>query len=441
MTTTPAPAPVAPPPATPPAAPRRRSLRAQLSVTLALAVGLPLLAAGGLGAWLLAGHEAEAAEQGLTNIAAAVARRVETHVRDRLTVVREAAGHAEEAGRLDGALMGGVLARIHALHPDFLTMLAADAEGWILVVSPASDPDGRPRLAVPQSVADREYFAEPMRTGLPHVSGVFRGRGLGNDPIVGVSAPVLVNGRRLGVVEGSLDLARLPLLEGLRAPAPFDVVLLDGDERIIWSTPGAAYQPLDRPAPGVLGALRRHAGGTGVDRFRRDGEEFLAAVTSLEEGGWHVVIQARTAEIGKGARRFLATVVVVLLAGVAVALALALALARRATAPLEQLGRSVGAFLSGEATAPLRLEPGAPREVAELVEGYEELQRRVGHTLSGLLPVCAWCRRIRDDQARWHPLERYVEARFDAAVTHCLCPECERRMDAADPGDPPGPPR
>jgi len=45
-------------------------------------------------------------------------------------------------------------------------------------------------------------------------------------------------------------------------------------------------------------------------------------------------------------------------------------------------------------------------------------------TLSGLLPICAWCKKIRDDQGYWKKVEEYVEEHSDAHFTHGICPEC-----------------
>lgn len=56
-------------------------------------------------------------------------------------------------------------------------------------------------------------------------------------------------------------------------------------------------------------------------------------------------------------------------------------------------------------------------------------------TLSGLLPVCAWCRKVRDDQGYWDQLESYVAARSDASFTHCICPDCQDRFLQAHSAD------
>jgi len=59
-------------------------------------------------------------------------------------------------------------------------------------------------------------------------------------------------------------------------------------------------------------------------------------------------------------------------------------------------------------------------------------------TLSGLLPMCAWCRRIRDDQGSWSDVEHYVRHQTDADFTHGICPDCQvqvRRDLGLSPGD------
>ncbi|MFI5184365.1 MAG: two-component regulator propeller domain-containing protein [Vicinamibacteria bacterium] len=60
----------------------------------------------------------------------------------------------------------------------------------------------------------------------------------------------------------------------------------------------------------------------------------------------------------------------------------------------------------------------------------QELQRRVAEevakveVLSGLLPICAWCKKVRDDAGYWAQIEMYISARSKVAFTHGICPEC-----------------
>jgi PAS domain S-box-containing protein len=59
-----------------------------------------------------------------------------------------------------------------------------------------------------------------------------------------------------------------------------------------------------------------------------------------------------------------------------------------------------------------------------------ELRGALSHAkqLSGLLPICSSCKKIRDDQGEWNPMEVYIQQRSDASFTHSFCPECVRRL-------------
>ncbi len=49
--------------------------------------------------------------------------------------------------------------------------------------------------------------------------------------------------------------------------------------------------------------------------------------------------------------------------------------------------------------------------------------------LRELLPICAWCNKIRDDQDYWHRVEDYLGKHMDIQTTHGICPECRSKFD------------
>jgi DNA-binding response OmpR family regulator len=59
-----------------------------------------------------------------------------------------------------------------------------------------------------------------------------------------------------------------------------------------------------------------------------------------------------------------------------------------------------------------------------------ELQQALNDNrlLRGLLPICAECKRIRDDQGEWTELEAYIGARSEAEFTHGVCPDCVGKL-------------
>jgi hypothetical protein len=62
------------------------------------------------------------------------------------------------------------------------------------------------------------------------------------------------------------------------------------------------------------------------------------------------------------------------------------------------------------------------RLAAELKEALNQVKQ-----LKGLLPICAWCKRVRDDQGYWHQVEAYVSDHTDAVFSHGMCPECQQK--------------
>jgi len=47
--------------------------------------------------------------------------------------------------------------------------------------------------------------------------------------------------------------------------------------------------------------------------------------------------------------------------------------------------------------------------------------------LRGLVPICAWCKKIRDDNGFWDHLESFVQKHSEAKFSHGMCPECSKK--------------
>jgi CheY-like chemotaxis protein len=60
---------------------------------------------------------------------------------------------------------------------------------------------------------------------------------------------------------------------------------------------------------------------------------------------------------------------------------------------------------------------------------YAELQKALEQVklLSGLLPICMWCKKIRDDQGYWNAIEHYLGQHSEAEFSHGICPDCKRK--------------
>jgi hypothetical protein len=48
--------------------------------------------------------------------------------------------------------------------------------------------------------------------------------------------------------------------------------------------------------------------------------------------------------------------------------------------------------------------------------------------LEGILPICASCKKIRDEKGDWHQMEAYIDERSEARFSHGICPECAEKL-------------
>jgi hypothetical protein len=92
-------------------------------------------------------------------------------------------------------------------------------------------------------------------------------------------------------------------------------------------------------------------------------------------------------------------------------------------------------------TASLGLQRKTTEENREKTVREREKALEDVRILRGFLPICASCKRIRDDQGYWTQIEGYIKANSEADFTHGICPDCAkklypgfRRQKVGDPG-------
>lgn len=87
---------------------------------------------------------------------------------------------------------------------------------------------------------------------------------------------------------------------------------------------------------------------------------------------------------------------------------------------LDHRGKVVGA---SAITRDITLRKNDEADRFKLIEELTESLKQV-KTLNGLLPICASCKRIRDDQGYWQQVETYIAGHTNADFTHGICPDC-----------------
>jgi integral membrane sensor domain MASE1 len=65
--------------------------------------------------------------------------------------------------------------------------------------------------------------------------------------------------------------------------------------------------------------------------------------------------------------------------------------------------------------------------LGQLLQALEEIK-----TIRGMIPVCAWCKKVRTDAGAWEQMEYYLSKHLDATFTHGACPECAKKIVAEE---------
>jgi hypothetical protein len=69
----------------------------------------------------------------------------------------------------------------------------------------------------------------------------------------------------------------------------------------------------------------------------------------------------------------------------------------------------------------------AEQEQRALSERLQEALHNI-RVLNGLLPICANCKKIRDDRGYWQQIETYISTRTDTTFSHGICPDCMKKL-------------
>jgi hypothetical protein len=80
-------------------------------------------------------------------------------------------------------------------------------------------------------------------------------------------------------------------------------------------------------------------------------------------------------------------------------------------------------IISEDITEQKKVEAERTHLINDLRHALDEVE-----TLRGLLPICASCKKIRDDQGYWNHIEVYLSNHSDVDFTHTLCPDCIRHL-------------
>ena len=368
---------------------RSPSLRRQFARAMVFGVLVPaLLLILGL-VWFNLARERDGIDQRTRSVALSAARDVDEFIVAHAAAVNMLAQQRNDEGRAAATdRWPDDLARLRRNYPGFLSVLVTDAGGRVRF----SDPSADTAAAGSRSVADRAYFSEPAATGRSYVSDVFRGRGLGTDPLVAVAAPLTGPDGFAGVVEGSIrtDTIAAARIRALHQRG-YEVLLVDGAGRVIHASPGIDLAPL-APVQGtgfepILAAAVPDAGA--MRRLNRvlttPGEEVgdaYAARADLDMGWRVLVLVPKRLLDAEVAARIVAPVAVVVFFVLGV-LAASWQQMRSLHQGITRVVQTLRGFALG-GTLPEGYARGLPRELQPVMDGVGDLSARLNVAYEGL---------------------------------------------------------
>ena len=89
-------------------------------------------------------------------------------------------------------------------------------------------------------------------------------------------------------------------------------------------------------------------------------------------------------------------------------------------------------FDHGELRARVQVGSRVVQLQSALAERVNELEEAIASvkTLQGLLPICCYCKKIRDDGNYWHRVESYISGHANVRFSHGICPDCNEKLKA-----------
>lgn len=248
-------------------APARSDRLRALVFNYAFALTVIPLVLTGLGYAVISGRQAEDTMRSrMIDATRDVARQTGDFLELHLATLTSAARFLEQAPEHAPAL----IEEIRRSHPALATLLITDADGRIVHTAPGEVASRLRGL----SVADRDYFMVVRDQPAPYVSGVFRGRGFGEDLLLALSVPLHDRqGNFAGILEASLEIEQFGRRVSESNEPETRLILADRNGRVIHADPRAGLRPLDDLQPTALARLlERGAEGPVAHTTGREGE-------------------------------------------------------------------------------------------------------------------------------------------------------------------------
>jgi len=324
-----------------------------------------------------------------------------------------------------------------------------------------------------KSFAFRPYFQEAMAGHLATSDWVIGS--VNGEPRVFSAAPVRGRNGVAGVLVAEFMVEEVEKAVGSAAFQGRTAAVINAEGIVIAHSDRArqyrAIMPLAPAVQAELGRTRQFLGrtfpveahpGPFLEAFRRARDEGEArtlkyrtgdtsrwgAFTTLTERPWVVVVSVPERELLLPIHRALWKTLQVAVGITLAVFLLGLALGRALLRPLHRLSEAMRRFGAGDASARAPQGRGELGQLGgtfngmadTLLANQEHLEDLVAartqdlentlaevRTLRGMIPICSYCKKIRDDEGGWWQLERYIHDHAEVEFSHGICPDCTRR--------------
>ncbi|MGO4550794.1 diguanylate cyclase [Lysobacter sp. 2RAF19] len=376
------------------------ALRRDFARLLVVAVVLPALILCALLAWSQSASQRADATANLHSAAEITARDFDDSLRMHAAVAAVLAARRSSENTLgDRARWSDDLRRLREHYPGFATMRVLDAQGRVIAADPveraASDPG--------------PCFATAQGQDAPTISDVYRAAP-NTPPLSCVAAPLRVNGRFAGIVEGAMRVENSGQRIAWLRMHGYEAVLLDRQGQVAYASSGLPLAPMDRldatPNGKVLGTVEpgdSDAGWHRVDGVLHDGEDAYAIAMPLESG-WRLLVLMPKATLDAELFRTIATMLGLLIAVAAGVLGIAWWQMRRLSTSVHRLLVQMQRFALEHASSPISAA-SMPQELAPLAEAMNQLSDRMADAYRATSRSLEEQRRLRSS------LEQVVDAR------------------------------
>lgn len=363
---------------------KRPSFRTMLFYRFVLVVSLPIVALSLTNGKLFTSKNQDDSEKQLQYTATNIRNDLDEYLNTHLKAVETLSDTIEAGGDYNPTLLQAHVDRFHNRYDGFVTTLVTNESGNVVAVSSFPKTEASYKFLINQNIKDREYFSKPMQDGKSFISDIFRGRGYGARPIIAISAPLTdKTGRRIGIVEGSLDVAKLGNIAAADGQLKnVSTVFLDQHNRVIYCSRNLRPPLEDTTGSDLLKAAQKSS--VQIPFYYTETSNLVPKPTrflvtkEFTDLGWQVYVRKPVSDIQHDVEQFYIISFIVILIAIFVSALFAKLLSRSVTTPLETLVEVAQGITKNNTTQnQIKVAADAPAEISQLVNDFNHIAARL----------------------------------------------------------------